>query len=444
MPHAHLYRHFTSCKFEMSQPPTFSGPLKRKGFFFGIPQPCFCELVDHVMLVKKNQEAPRAEKQIAITPETRIDVIDDKNMKFAVKNEGEQDNVFIADNPEQAMSWVIALRAATFDNKVPLTMDSFDILSTIGRGSYGKVMLVQRKTDQRLFAIKTIRKAILVQSHKVHTVFNERNILVKAKHPFIVELLSAFQTEAKFYLVLEYVPGGELFTYVKKRRTLPLVEARLYIAEIGLALEYLHKLGIIYRDLKTENILLGEDGHVKLTDFGLSKDLSFMGVTTSFCGTNEYLAPEIIRREQYSFMVDWWTLGILTFEILYGTTPFSNANRARMFQAITSATPRFPPGADPTVVDFISKLLDKNPKRRAKFSDLQGHAFWDGMNFEDVLEKKISPLYVPVIKEKEPTNFDPEFTAEPAADSVASPVNEGSTDFTGFSYNNMVEVDESV
>ena len=382
------------------------------------------------------------EKEIPIKPDTRIEVIDDKNTKFAIKNQGEQDNIFIADDPEAAMSWVIALRAATFENKVPLTMDSFDILSTLGRGSYGKVMLVQKKSDQKLFAIKSIRKSILVQSHKVHTVFNERNILVKAKHPFIVELLSAFQTEAKFYLVLEYVPGGELFTYVKKKRTLPVVEARLYIAEIGMALEYLHKLGIVYRDLKTENILLGQDGHVKLTDFGLSKDLSFMEVTTSFCGTNEYLAPEIIRREQYSFMVDWWTLGILTYEILFGVTPFSNVNRARMFQAITLSEPRFPPGADPNAVDFISRLLDKNPKKRAKFSDLQSHPFWDGMDFQDVLEKKIQPVYIPVIKDKEPNNFDPEFTAEPAADSVASPVNEGSTDFTGFSYNNLLEGDE--
>ena len=308
----------------MSAEPTFSGPLKRKGFFFGILEKCFCELCGHQLIVKKSNSAAKVEKMITLKPNTQIEVIDDKSMKFAVKNSGEQDQVFMAGDPETAMSWIIALRAATFQDKVPISMDSFDILSTIGRGSYGKVMMVERKSDHSVFAIKTIHKSRLIKSHKVHTVFNERNILVKVEHPFIVELFSAFQTDTKFYLVLEYVPGGELFSYVKRRKTLPLSEARLYIAEIALAIDYLHSIGVVYRDLKTENILLGEDGHLKLTDFGLSKDLSFLDVTSSFCGTNEYLAPEIIRREPYSFPVDWWTLGILSYEILYGKTPFSN------------------------------------------------------------------------------------------------------------------------
>ena len=418
---------------------SFSGRLKRKGFFFGIPQACFCELCSHELLVKKSTPSSKLEKTIPITPDTKIDIIDDKYLKFAVRNEGEEETVFVADDPEQTMSWVIALRAATFQSKVPLTMDSFDIISTLGRGSYGKVMLVQRKSDQQRFAIKTIRKSLLVGGHKVHTVFTERNILVKVKHPFIVELVSAFQSESKFYLVMEYASGGELFTYVKRRRVLSVQDARFYIAEVALALEYLHENGIIYRDLKTENVLLGEDGHVKLTDFGLSKDVSFMEATTSFCGTNEYLAPEIIKRVPYTFMVDWWALGVLTYEILFGVTPFQNPNKSRMFQAISLAKPRFPPGADSVAVNFIERLLEKNPQERAQFKDLKTHPFWRGLNFDDVLAKKVPPPYVPGNRGNDNlANFDPEFTQEPAADSLASPVREASTNFTGFSYNNMV------
>ena len=421
---------------------SFSGPLKRKGFLFGIPQACFCELVNHELIVKKSTPTSKVEKTIPITPDTRIDIVDDKYLKFAVKNPGDEENVFIAENPEQAMSWLITLRAATLQGRVPLSMDNFDIISTLGRGSYGKVMLVEMKSDHQRYAIKTVRKSLLVPSHKVHTIITERNILVRVKHPFIVELVSAFQTESKFYLVLEYASGGELFTYVKRRKTLPVTEARLYIAEVALALEYLHQNGIIYRDLKTENVLLAEDGHVKLADFGLSKDVSFMEATTSFCGTNEYLAPEILKRLPYTCMVDWWSLGIFTYEILFGATPFESPNKSRMFRAILSSDPQFPPNADSAAVDFIQKLLEKNPHNRAKLSDLKTHPFWGGLNFDDVLAKKITPLYIPnCTKGNDVANFDPAFTREPAADSVASPVMQGSSDFTGFSYNNMVDPD---
>jgi serine/threonine protein kinase len=197
-------------------------------------------------------------------------------------------------------------------------MDEFDSISVIGRGNYGKVMLCQSKFTRERFAIKTVRKAVLLKSQKVHTVIRERQILEQVTSPFIVRLCFAFQTPSKFYLGLEYVPGGDLFHRLTDR-TNPITpaDARLYIAEIALALDYVHEAGVLYRDLKPENVLVCRDGHLKLTDFGLAKQMNAEEETATFCGTPEYVAPEMIRKENYSYAIDWWALGVLAFELVF-------------------------------------------------------------------------------------------------------------------------------
>ena len=225
---------------------------------------------------------------------------------------------------DNLVKWVIALRSASFFNP-NLSMDCFNIISVIGRGFFGKVMLVQNKNTNELYAIKTVHKNRLIQSNKVHTILAERFILGKVKHPFIVEMRMAFQSVSKFYILMEYVKGGDLFGLLKRtsndfenldhqlstisnsssrssslsdyhqnttnkmpskgKYKIPLSQVKLYVAELALALNYLHSLGIVYRDLKPENILLAEDGHIKLTDFGLSKDISKSQLTGTFCGT---------------------------------------------------------------------------------------------------------------------------------------------------------------
>lgn len=431
----------------------YSGQLKRKGLFFGMYQSCYCELTQSDFYAKKTKNSTKYDAHIEIKSDTKITIFENEKIPRFVISNGPKDELFLAgDSPDEVMAWVVALRSCTFKDQPKMTIDDFEIISTIGRGFYGKVMLVKKKDNGQLYAIKTVHKNRLVTNNKVYTIMAERNILVKVKHPFIVELHYAFQTDTKFYLVIEYAPGGELFTYVRRIKKLPIEETRLYIAEIALALDYLHSSGVVYRDLKTENILLGADGHIKLTDFGLSKDLTVLETTTTFCGTLEYIAPEIIRRENYSFQVDWWSLGILTFELLYGGTPFFNRNRARLFQAIVSQDVRFPSCAKPNEIDFISKLLIKDPKKRATFQDLKDHPFWDGMNFDDVLAKKIQPKHIPDVSNPENvSNFDQDFTQEPAADSIASPV-VGNPEFPGFSYTsldgiqdpNTIEVPEKI
>ena len=410
-----------------------SGWLKRKSGIFW--SKCYCELHQTEFYVRKSEKTKKIDVRLPITSTTVIQLIDHKHTHYlridlpegkALKLKG-SDNDVIA-------GWLLALRSATFHNNI-LSMDSFQILSVLGRGYFGKVMLVSQKDTGELFAIKTVHKMRLLQSQKVHTILAERNIMRRTEHPFIVKLLFAFQSATKFYLGLEYIPGGELLGLMKRQPVMPMSQVRLYVAELALALNHLHSIGICYRDLKPENILIGTDGHLKLTDFGLAKDISKLGTTHTFCGTAEFMAPEMVEKKPYSFTVDWWSLGVLTYELLFGRNPFYDENRSKMFTKISVAPPVFPPSTDPNVVDFVTSLLKKNPAERANFEKLQGHPFWGDLTFEDVLEKKITPDYIPEVRDPRcPDNFDTEFTNEQAVDSIATPPLGDKSVFQNFSF----------
>lgn len=375
---------------------------------------------------------------IDILPTTRIEIIEGENSpRFHIIDKKNRSITLEAESTNLMMQWILALRGKTFDVK-KLSMENFRIISVIGRGVYGKVMLVEDiKNPAKKYAIKSIRKSNLIESDKVHTVLTERNILAKCQHPFIVSLFFAFQTPSKFYFGLEYAPGGEIFFHMQKRGNLPLKEVKYYVAEISLAFDFLHKHNIIYRDLKPENVLLDSEGFIKLTDFGLSKDLSSIDKTSTFCGTAEYLAPELVNHQSYDYAIDWWTLGIFTFELLFGYTPFSNPNRIKMFQNIVSKKIVFPHNADDGVVSFISQLLQKDPKKRPSFKELKENIFFKDINFEDVLARKIKPPFVPDLKDDKsftPVNFDRDFTNETAADSFTYPIFGEIQKVQGFSY----------
>lgn len=196
----------------------------------------------------------------------------------------------------------------------------FEFLKVIGKGSFGKVLLAKHKTENQIYAVKVLaKKMILKRNEKTH-IMCERNVLLKnLNHPFLVGLRYSFQSKEKLYFVLDYVNGGELFFHLQKERFFSEDRAKFYAAEITSALGYLHSENIVYRDLKPENILLDAEGHVVLTDFGLCKDnLSGHDTTNTFCGTPEYLAPEVLRKEAYDRGVDWWCLGAVLYEMIYG------------------------------------------------------------------------------------------------------------------------------
>ncbi|KAI9228729.1 MAG: kinase-like domain-containing protein [Piptocephalis tieghemiana] len=326
--------------------------------------------------------------------------------------------------------------------------EDFIPLKVIGTGTYGKVFLVRERSSGRLFAMKTLKKAaVVVHSKYTEHTKAERQILEAVQHPFIVKLYYAFQTQRKLYLVLEYVPGGELFTHLARERMFDEEVAIFVSAQIILALEHLHSLGVIYRDLKPENILLGQDGNVVLTDFGLSKvSLDDSGTTNTICGTVEYMAPEVVmERVGYDFSVDWWSLGILIHDMLTGSAPFRGSNRKKTMDAIANRRLKLPSYLSPAARDLLTKLLKKHPKARlgagpGGVEDLKKHPFFRSIHWPHLLDRKVRAPFVPIIASEEDTsNFDKEFTSmAPIPESPqASPVSSSADAlFHGFSFIN--------
>ena len=225
-------------------------------------------------------------------------------------------------------------------------------------------------------------------------------LLEKLYHPFIVSLEYAFQTKDKLYIALEYVGGGDIFQHLLIAETFPEARTQFYAAEIFLALEFLHSKHIIYRDLKPENILIDVDGHIKLTDFGLAKELQISETseprTKTFCGTNEYLAPEIILGQSYGESVDWWSLGIVIYEMLTGWPPWTDDNREVLFKKIlTEPVPLDNENLTASAIDLLGKMLTKRIKERITPNEIKNHPFFATIDFQQLLDKKIPPPFKP-------------------------------------------------
>ncbi|MFT7809193.1 serine/threonine-protein kinase Sgk3 [Arapaima gigas] len=247
----------------------------------------------------------------------------------------------------------------------------FDFLKVIGKGSFGKVLLAKRKLDGKYYAVKVLQKRVIVNRREQKHIMAERNVLLKnVKHPFLVGLHYSFQTTDKLYFVLDFVNGGELFFHLQRERTFPEPRAKFYVAEMASALGYLHSLNIVYRDLKPENILLDFQGHVVLTDFGLCKEgISLAETTTTFCGTPEYLAPEVLRKQPYDNTVDWWCLGSVLYEMLYGLPPFYSRDTHEMYDNILHKALLMRPGASSQAWSILQGLLEKDRTRRLGSTD---------------------------------------------------------------------------
>jgi serum/glucocorticoid-regulated kinase 2 len=248
-----------------------------------------------------------------------------------------------------------------------LKVEDFELLKVVGKGSFGKVMQVMKKDTNRIYALKTIRKQHIISRSEVAHTLAERSVLAQINNPFIVPLKFSFQSPDKLYLVLAFVNGGELFHHLQKEQRFDINRSRFYAAELLCALECLHGFGVIYRDLKPENILVDYVGHIALCDFGLCKlDMKDEDKTNTFCGTPEYLAPELLHGQGYTKAVDWWTLGVLLYEMLTGLPPFYDENTNEMYRKILSEPLHFP-GPEivpPAARDLLSKLLDRDANRR--------------------------------------------------------------------------------
>jgi serine/threonine protein kinase len=335
----------------------------------------------------------------------------------------------------------------------PIGLENFHSLAVLGKGTYATVVLARKADTGAIYAMKVLNKDLLKSQKQRFHIQTERNIMIQVDHPFLIKLSWAFQTETKLYFVLEYCPGGELFNLLQKRRVFTEDQARFYLVEIIMALEALHERDIIYRDLKPENVLLDKDGHIRLTDFGLSK----MGITTSrgtfsLCGTPEYLAPEVLFRSGHGKAADWWTLGALLFEMLTGLPPFYASKREDLFSKIKFAAPPLPSTLSMEAADLIRSLLVKDPESRLGgglngVADLKDHPFLSGVNWGAHYRKEITPPFVPVIKtDLDLSNFSPEFTQMSLETRQADPFAvQEYPDFDQFSFNeeNFNTVDES-
>lgn len=329
------------------------------------------------------------------------------------------------------------------------SLEEFRFLKVLGKGSFGKVMLAEKTESDEVFAIKVLKKDVIIQDDDVECTMTEKRILaLAANHPFLTSLHSCFQTKDRLFFVMEYVNGGDLMFQIQRARKFDEARARFYAAEVTLALQYLHRHGVIYRDLKLDNIMLDAEGHVKIADFGMCKEGIKDGVTTStFCGTPDYIAPEILQELDYGASVDWWALGVLMYEMMAGQPPFEADNEDDLFESILHDDVLYPVWLSKEAVSILKGFMQKNVSKRLGCVKAHGgeenikhHPFFRDVKWKELEERKVKPPFKPKIKnKKEATNFDTEFTKE---DPVLTPVNPdimktiNQDEFEGFSFHN--------
>lgn len=319
-------------------------------------------------------------------------------------------------------------------NRPRLKLDDFHLLRTLGTGSFGRVHLAQSKHNNRYYAIKVLKKAEVVRLKQVEHTNSEKAILESAANPFMVNLWGTFQDDINLYMVMDYVPGGELFSILRKNQRFPDHVAKFYAAEVLLAIEYFHSKHVVYRDLKPENLLLDAQGHIKITDFGFAKHVP--DITWTLCGTPDYLAPEVIQSKGYGIAVDWWSLGILIFEMLAGHPPFYDDDHLKLYEKIMQGKIKWPAYFDPHAKDLLKRLLTPDLSRRfgnlkGGAEDIKNHKWFSGVDFVRVANRQVRSPYVPNIRgEGDASHFDryPE-TSEKYGVSGPDPYREKFKDF---------------
>ncbi|CAD8068790.1 unnamed protein product [Paramecium sonneborni] len=330
----------------------------------------------------------------------------------------------------------ILIESENGNSKTKLTLSDFELIKVIGRGSFGKVLLVRRITDQKLYAVKILRKKLLQKKKQQEQALQERKIMTLINSPFSVKLHYAFQSPSRLYMVMDFMIGGELFLHLRKRQKFSEEWTQFYAAELLIALDQLHQQKIIYRDLKPENILLDKDGHVVLTDFGLSKlGYEKNEITFSFCGTPEYVAPEILYQKGHSFVVDFYSYGALIYEMLSGAPPFYSKNKREMLKNRCEKPLEMKPCFSLQAQSLLKGLLTKDPAFRLGSNGIQEikkHNFFIGIDWQLVEQRKLQPPIVPKIQHLEDlSNFAPAFLQQPL---VETPDSQQDVYFEGFTY----------
>ncbi|ODQ78290.1 hypothetical protein BABINDRAFT_162941 [Babjeviella inositovora NRRL Y-12698] len=324
-------------------------------------------------------------------------------------------------------------------------IDDFKMIAVLGKGNFGKVMLAQSKRTAYLCAIKVLKKDVIIETSEIESTKSEKRVFLvanKEQHPFLLNLHCCFQTENRIYYVMEYIAGGDLMYHVQKGKFTPR-RAQFYAAEVLLALKYLHENGVIYRDLKLDNIMLTTDGHIKVADYGLCKENMWYGNTTNtFCGTPEFMAPELVTEQPYGRAVDWWTFGVLLYQMILNQSPFKGDDEDEIFNAIVHDEVVYNVNMSRESVLILQALLDKNPQTRLgagtrDAKEIMEDPYFRNIDFDDIFHRRVPPPFIPELRGGvDFSNFDREFTDEtpcltPVDTTLTSAMQE---QFRGFSH----------
>ncbi|KAJ3118143.1 Serine/threonine kinase [Phlyctochytrium bullatum] len=327
-----------------------------------------------------------------------------------------------------------------------VSLHDFNFIAVLGRGAFGKVMLAEEKATGKHYAIKALKKEFIIKNDDVKSAKLERRIFQAAsaaQHPFMVNLHSCFQTPERVYFVMEYVSGGDLMCHIQEKKRFSQNRAKFYACEVLLAIEYFHKNNVIYRDLKLDNILMSPDGHLKVADYGICKENMPYGATTrTYCGTPDYMAPEILAEKKYGRAVDWWSFGVLIYVMLVGRYPFPGGDERDILDLIMSDAIEYPSNMPRDTLSLLQQLLNKDPARRLgggklDAEEVKRHPYFAGVDWNAFMQKRVPPPWKPTITSAtDVSNFDAEFTREPA---VLTPIQatlnkDQQKEFDGFDY----------
>uniref|UniRef100_A0A3Q3D4Z8 Protein kinase C n=1 Tax=Hippocampus comes TaxID=109280 RepID=A0A3Q3D4Z8_HIPCM len=297
-----------------------------------------------------------------------------------------------------------------------INVDDFVFHKVLGKGSFGKVLLAELKGREEYFAVKALKKDVVLMDDDVECTMVEKRVLALAwDNPFLTHLYSTFQTKEHLFFVMEYLNGGDLMFHIQEKGRFDLVRATFYSSEIICGLQFLHSKGIIYRDLKLDNVMLTHEGHIKIADFGMCKENVFgENRATTFCGTPDYIAPEILLGQKYSFSVDWWSFGVLLYEMLVGQSPFHGDDEDELFESIRMDTPHYPRWINKEAKELLERLFERDPTRRLTIlGNIRLHSFFKSIDWQALENREVEPPFKPKVRApNDCSNFDREFLSE--------------------------------
>uniref|UniRef100_A0A671T2C2 Protein kinase C n=1 Tax=Sinocyclocheilus anshuiensis TaxID=1608454 RepID=A0A671T2C2_9TELE len=367
----------------------------------GINQKLLAEALTQVSLKSSTKRPDPSLSEIGIYQAV------DKNMPVDPSVEGSQYGKLWDNTTPASPSTTITPR---------VSISNFVFHKVLGKGSFGKVMLAELKGRGEYFAIKALKKDVVLMDDDVECTMVEKRVLALAwENPFLTHLYCTFQSKEHLFFVMEYLNGGDLMFHIQDKGRFDLYRATFYAAEIVCGLQYLHSKGIIYRDLKLDNVMLDIYGHTKIADFGMCKEnMLEEHRATTFCGTPDYIAPEILLGQKYSFSVDWWSFGVLLYEMLIGQSPFQGDDEDELFESIRMDVPHYPRWITKETKDLLEKLFERDPTRRlGVVGNIRGHAFFKTINWPALEKREVSPPFKPKVKSpNDCSNFDREFLSE--------------------------------